>query len=161
MMKTRSGMTRMGWVVGALVGVAVAGAPVQAQSAVPSGAELAAELEAEATRLHAMPGRWADAASLYVAAAQLRQHEDPQARQDLFLAANLYYQAGDKSAAMSALESAGTRAVASGDPALAAQMFANAALVAEEVGLTNEGRRLRSRASDLAYASRPGAPTRG
>lgn len=150
----------MGWVVGALVGVAVTGAPVQAQSVVPSGPELAAELETEAYRLHSMADRWADAASLYVAAAQLRQHEDPQARQNLFLAANLYYQAGDKQAAVSALEAAGTRAVSSGDPALAAQMFANAAIVAEEAGLANEGRRLRSRVADLAYAEGSGSPTR-
>jgi len=150
----------MGWVASALVGVAVAGSPAQAQSAVPSGPELAAELEAEAYRLHTLPDRWADAASLYVAAAELRQHEDPTARQNLFLAANLYYQSGDKRAAVSALESAGTRAVSVGDSALAAEMFANAAIVAEEAGLANEGRRLRSRAADMAYAAGPGASIR-
>jgi hypothetical protein len=124
------------------------------------GPEFAAELEAEAYRLHSMPARWSDAASLYVAAAQLRQREDPQARQNLFVAANLYYQAGDKQAAVMALESAGARAVSSGDAVLAAQMFANAAIVAEEAGMVSEGRRLRSRVADLAYAGGSGTRTR-
>jgi hypothetical protein len=159
-MKTRQGMTRVGWVVGTFVAVAVAGSSAQAQSAVPSGPEFAAELEAEAYRLHSMPARWSDAASLYVAAAQLRQREDPQARQNLFVAANLYYQAGDKQAAVMALESAGARAVSSGDAVLAAQMFANAAIVAEEAGMVSEGRRLRSRVADLAYAGGSGTRTR-
>jgi hypothetical protein len=62
---------------------------------------------------------------------------------------------------MSALESAGTRALASGDSVLAVQMFANAALVAEEAGMRNDERRLRSRAADLAYTRQSRAPTRG
>ena len=153
--------TWMGSFGAAIVAVAVSAAPGVAQSKPLSGAELAAGLEAEAARLQVVAAQWADAASLYVAAAELRQHEDPQARQDLFLAANLYYQVGEMEAAMSALESAGTRALASGDAVLASQMFANAATVAEEAGLRNDERRLRMRATDLADASRGRSPTSG
>lgn len=149
----------MGWVVTAVAAVAVAATPVNAQSARISATELAIRLEAEAVRLQVTSDGWADAASLYVAAAGHRQHEDPQARQDLFTAANLYYQVGDMSRAMSALESAGTRALASGDSVLAVQMFANAALVAQEAGLRNDERRLRSRAADVAYTAEPSGPT--
>lgn len=158
---TKSGMGRQGgWVVGALVAVFVGAGRVQAQGLVPSGVELALALEAEAARLHSVADRWADAADLYVAAAQLRQHEDPQARADLFLAANLYYEAGDKASAVFALEAAAARAAAAGDAVLAMQMFANAALVAEEAGLANEGRRLRSRLAELAQAARGGPAIR-
>jgi hypothetical protein len=155
---TMTGKT-MGWVVTAVAAVAVAATPVNAQSARISATELAIRLEAEAVRLQVTSDGWADAASLYVAAAGHRQHEDPQARQDLFTAANLYYQVGDMSRAMSALESAGTRALASGDSVLAVQMFANAALVAQEAGLRNDERRLRSRAADVAYTAEPSGPT--
>lgn len=130
----------------ALVGPAVA----QSQAAADPGR--AAQLEAEAARLHEQPSRWADAVSLYLSAAQLRQHEDPQARQDLFLAANLAYQLGDLPTAVAALESAGTRAVSGGDAVFATQMFANAAAIAEEAGLRDHERRLRTRVADLASA---------
>ena len=145
------GTMRMGWVVSTL-GLAVALAPAEArsQSADPVRA---AQIEAEAERLHERPGSWADAASLYLAAAALRQHEDPQARQDLFLAANLQYQLGDLPAAVAALESAGTRALSGGDSVFATQMFANAAVIADEAGLGDHERRLRSRVADLAGAA--------
>jgi hypothetical protein len=151
----------MGGVVMAFAAVAAVTAPGRAQSEPISGTELAVELEREAARLQTTAQGWADAASLYVAAAGHRQHEDPQARQDLFLAANLFHQVGDMAGAMSALESAGVRALASGDAVLAAQMFGNAAIIAEQAGMTNEVRRLRIRAADVAYASQAGAPTRG
>jgi hypothetical protein len=144
----------------ALAAAAFAAAPAWAQSEPISGTELAARLEAEAARLQQTSDGWADAASLYVAAAGHRQHEDPQARQDLFLAANLYHQVGDMPAAMGALESAGVRALAAGDSLLAAQMFANAAQVADEAGLRNDERRLRTRASDVASTAAPRGPTR-
>lgn len=151
----------MGWVVTAMTAFTVAAVPAGAQSQPISGSDLATELEREAARLQMTSDGWADAASLYVAAAGHRQHEDPQARQDLFTAANLYHQVGDLPAAMSALESAGVRALSSGDSVLAAQLFANAALIADEAGLRNEERRLRTRAADVAYVERAGAPTRG
>jgi hypothetical protein len=157
MMMTR----KMGWVVTAMAAAAIVHAPLEAQSQPIAGSDLAAELEAEAGRLAQSSDSWSDAASLYVAAAGHRQHEDPQAREDLFMAANLYYQVGDLSGAMSALESAGTRALAGGDAVLAAQMFANAAQVAEQAGMRNEQRRLRTRAADVAYLAQPGSPTRG
>ncbi len=143
---------RKGWVVSTL-GLAmalVAPADARSQSADPVQA---AQIEAEAARLHEQPARWADAASLYLAAAQLRQHEDPQARRDLFLAANLHYQLGNRPAAVAALESAGTRALAGGDSVFATEMFANAALIAEEAGLGDHERRLRTRVADLAGAA--------
>jgi hypothetical protein len=116
----------------------------------PASAEL---LEAEAARIQDQRSRWADAVSLYRSAAALRQQEDPQARQDLFLAANLAYQLGDLATAVDALESAGTRAVAAGDALFATQMFANAAQIAEEAGMTDQERRLRTRVADLASAA--------
>ena len=152
--------TMMGWVVTAAAAVALAAAPAQAQTEPISGTELAIELEAEAARLQGSADGWADAASLYVAAASHRQHEDPQARQDLFMAANLYHQVGDLEAAMAALESAGVRALSAGEAVLAAQMFANAAQIADEAGLRNEERRLRTRAADVASTLQPGGPTR-
>lgn len=115
--------------------------------------ERAALLEAEAARLHQLPNRWADAASLYRAAADLRQREDPQARQDLFVAANLSYQLGDRPAAVTALESAGSRALSAGDSVFATEMFANAAGIAQEAGMVEHERRLRSRVADLAGAT--------
>jgi hypothetical protein len=150
-----------GWVVTAMTAVMVAATPANGQSEPVSGTELAIALEAEAARLQTTSEGWADAASLLVAAAGHRQHEDPQARQNLFMAANLYYQVGDKSAAMAALESVGTRALAAGDAVLAVQMFANAAIVAQEAGLRNDERRLRTRASDVAYTAQSEGPTTG
>jgi len=116
--------------------------------------ERATQLEAEAARLHVLANRWAEAASLYVAAAQLRQREDPQARQNLFLAANLRYQVGDRAGAVAALESAGSRALSAGDSVFATEMFANAASIAQEAGLVEQERTLRSRVAGLAGASR-------
>jgi tetratricopeptide (TPR) repeat protein len=143
----------MGSVVSALgLALALAG-PAEARTQAAADPERAAQLEAEAARLHEQPARWADAVSLYLAAAQLRQHEDPQARQDLFLAANLSYQLGDLEGAVDALESAGTRAVSAGDALFASQMFANAAQIAEEGGMVTQERRLRTRVADLASAA--------
>jgi len=146
------GTKKTGRVVSALGLVLALVGPAAAQSQATADPARAAQLEAEAARLHEQRSRWADAVSLYLSAAQLRQHEDPQARQDLFLAANLAYQLGDLPAAVSALESAGSRAVSGGDVVFATQMFANAALIAEEAGLVNDERRLRTRVADLAGA---------
>lgn len=140
-----------GW-VGTSLAIAAAiamPAPTQGQE----GAERAAELETEARELQSQFDRWADAAALYLAAAQLRQHEDPQARQDLFIAANLLYEIGDGERAIEALESAGVRAEAGGDLASAADMYARAAWVAQQAGQTLDERRLRYKAFDVADAS--------
>ena len=128
-------------------------APPHAGAQTVADPERAAALEMEAARLHEDPNRWAEAASLYVAAAQLRQREDPLARQDLFLAANLSYQLGDRVGAVSALDSAGSRALSAGDSVFAREMFANAANIAQEAGLVERERTLRSRVANLAGAS--------
>ena len=154
------GAKRVGGVVTAVAAAASVAAPVEAQSEPSSGTELAVALEAEAARLQRTSDGWVDAASLYVAAAGHRQHEDPQARQDLFLAANLYHQVGDVQAAMAALESAGVRALAAGDSLFAVQMFANAADIADGAGMTNEERRLRARATNVATTAGVGSSTR-
>jgi hypothetical protein len=115
--------------------------------------EQAAFLETEAARIQQYPSSWADAVSLYLAAAELRQREDPLARQDLFMAANLSYRLGDRPGAVAALESAGSRALSAGDSVFATEMFADAARIAQEAGLVDHERRLRSRVADLAGAS--------
>ncbi len=151
------GTMRMGTVVSGLglrLGLALAFiAPVGAGAQATADPESAMQLEAEAARLSEQRSRWADAASLYRSAAQLRQHEDPQARQDLFLAANLAYQLGDLATAVDALESAGTRAMSAGDAIFARQMFANAAVIADEAGLTAHEQRLRTRVAEIATAA--------
>jgi hypothetical protein len=135
----------------ALAGALAAPAAVVAQSV--ADPERAALLEAEAARLQQFQNRWADAASLYLAAADLRQREDPRGREDLFMAANLSYRLGDRPAAVMALESAGGRALSAGDSIFATEMFANAASIAQEAGMVDHERRLRSRVADLARAT--------
>lgn len=131
--------------------------PMEASPQVPATSEMAEDLEAAAANFHDRPERWADAARLYVVAADLRQREDPEARKDLFKAASLYYQTGDMAGAVSALEAAAARALAGGDPAEARRMFARAAWVARDAGLTADRRRLTDRASRVADAVRPSA----
>jgi hypothetical protein len=133
--------------------LAMAAAPLGAQTQELVDPARAAQLEAEAARLQVLSNRWADAASLYLAAARLRQRDDPQARQNLFLAANLSYQVGDRAGAVAALESAGSRALSAGDSVFATEMFANAASIAQEAGLVEQERTLRSRVAGLAGAS--------
>jgi hypothetical protein len=128
-------------------------APAQTRAQTAADPMQAATLEAEAARLQVYPNRWRDAAGLYRDAAQLRQREDPQARQDLFLAANLSYQVGDRAAAVAALDSAGSRALSAGDSVFASEMFANAASIAQEAGLVDQERQLRSRVAALGGAS--------
>jgi tetratricopeptide (TPR) repeat protein len=121
--------------------------PMEASPQVPPTSEMAADLEAAAARLHDRPERWADAARLYLVAADLRQQEDPEARKSLFKAASLYHQTGDIARAVAALESAAARARAAGDPAEARRMFARAAWVARDAGLTAQRLRLEDRAT--------------
>lgn len=147
------GTMRMGTSV-SIIGLALTlVAPADVRTQTVADPDRAAVLEAEAARLHEQPTRWADVVSLYLSAAGLRQHEDPQARQDLFLAANLAYQLGDLPTAIEALESAGTRAMSAGDALFATQMFANAAQIADQAGLVDHERRLRTRVADLATAA--------
>ena len=145
--------TMMGWVVTTLALTAVLAIPSDVQSQSSQGTQRAAELESEASTLHNQRNRWAYAADLYVAAAQLREEEDPQAQENLLLAANLSFSTGDTPGAMAAFESAGSRVLASGDIVRAAGIFTDAAWVAEKAGLRSDQRRLGSRAVELADSS--------
>ncbi|MEE8148059.1 MAG: hypothetical protein V3T24_10680 [Longimicrobiales bacterium] len=140
----------MGWVVITLAVTAVLAAPSNGQSQSSRGTQRAAELESEASALHDQPQQWAYAADLYLAAVQLREDEDPQAQEDLLLAANLCYEAGETARAIAALEAAGSRALASGDFVRAADMFTDAAWVAQKEGLKTDQRRLTSQVTGLA-----------
>ena len=151
--------TMMEWVVTTLALIAVLAVPSDGQSqaspATPGtrGTQMAVELEFEASRLHAQLDRWAYAAHLYLAAVQLREDEGPQAQEDLLLAANLTYQTGNTEDAIIVLESAGSRALASGDVVRAADLFTDAAWVAKKAGLRIDQRRLSSKAARLADSS--------
>ncbi|MGE0158568.1 MAG: hypothetical protein AB7T31_04095 [Gemmatimonadales bacterium] len=133
--------------------VAALAAPAHTRAQASPDPERAATLEAEAARLQETPSRQADAASLLLAAAGLRRREDAQARRDLFLAANLTYQLGDRAGAVAALDSAGSRALSAGDSVFATEMFANAASIAQEAGLVDQERRYRSRVAELGVAA--------
>ena len=156
--------TMMGWVVVVTLALtAVLAVPSDVRSQFSAGALRAAELESEALSLHNQPDRWAYASALYMAAAQLRAVDDPQAQVDLLLAANLVYEPGNaagpfaalESAAgpFAALESAGDRALVSGDIVRAADMFADAAWVAQKADLRSEQRRLTVKSIELAESS--------
>ena len=140
----------MGWMVTTLAVAAVISAASDLQSQSSTGALKAAELESEAYRLHDQPRQWAYAANLYMAAVQLRADEDPQAQEDLLLAAALGYGTGDAASAIAALESAGSRVLAGGDIVRAAGIFTDAAWVAGKAGLRITLSRLSSRAIELA-----------
>ena len=145
--------TMMGWVVTTLVLAAALALPSDVRSQSSPGTVRAAELESEASRLHNQPDRWAYAADLYLAAVQLREDEDPQAQENLLMVANLSYETGSTAVAIAALESAGSRALASGDVVRAASIFTDAAWVADKAGLRSDHRRLGSRAVRLADSS--------
>ena len=136
----------MGWVVAATAAMAV---PSVGSSQATTGARMAAHIEAEAAKLNNQSHQWTDAANLYLAAAQLRADDDPQAQEDLFVAANLFNTIGNPAGAIAALESAGTRAEASGDIVRAVEMFAVASSVAQEAGLKSEYRRLGYKSAEL------------
>jgi hypothetical protein len=110
---------------------------------------MAVHIEAEASKLHDQSDQWADAADLYVAAAQLREDDDPQGQTDLFIAANLRNAIGDAAGAIAALESSGSRAAASGDYGQALAMFVDGASVARKAGLRSDKRRLDNKSAEL------------
>ena len=124
--------------------------PMEASPQVPPTSQMASDLEEAAGALHHRADRWSEAARLYVVAADLRQQEDPEARRDLFKAASLYYAMGRGAEALAALESAGTRALSSGDAVEARKMFDRAAWVARGAGLKRQERRLTDRATETA-----------
>ena len=63
------------------------------------------------------------------------------------------YETGDAAGAITALESAGSRALANGDVVEAADIFTDAAWVANKAGLRMDHRRLSSRVAQLANSS--------
>ncbi|MEQ1857779.1 MAG: hypothetical protein ABL963_15095 [Longimicrobiales bacterium] len=133
-------------VIGVTLALAFA-RPMEASPQVPPTSEMAADLEAAAGALHHRADRWPEAARLYLVAADLRQREDPEAREDLFRAASLYYAMGRTDEAVAALEAAGARALSDGNGAEARRMFDRAAWVARDAGLSTHERRLAERAS--------------
>ena len=145
--------TMTGWVVTTLALTTVFAAPLDVRSQASTGTQMAVELESEASRLHDQPDRWAHAADLYLAAVQLREDEDPQAQEDLLLAANLRFDAGDTAGAIAALESAGSRALAGGDVVRAADIFGDAVWVAKKAGFRIDERRLYLKVAELAHSS--------
>ena len=145
--------TMMGWVVTTLALTAVSAVPSDVQGQSSPGIQRAAELESEASGLHDQRDRWAYAVDLYLAAVQLRENEDPQAQENLLMVANLSYETGNTEVAIAALESAGSRALASGDVVRAADIFTDAAWVAKKAGLRSDQRRLGSTAVKLAESS--------
>ncbi len=143
----------MGWVVTSLVVTAVSAVPTDAQSQSSANIERAVGLESEAARFLDQPDRWAYAANLYWAAAQLRADEDPQGEEDLRIAANLAFETDNAAGAIAALELAASRVLASGDVVRAADIFSDAAWVASKAGRRVEQRRLTSRVAELADSS--------
>lgn len=153
--------TMMGWVVATFAVATVLAVPSDVRSQSSLGIQKAAELEAEASQLHDQPDRWAYAAGLYLAAVQLRQEKDPQAQEDLLMVANLSFETGNAVGAIAALESAGSRALASGDVARAAEILTDAVWVAKKAGLKSDQSRLSFRVAELARSSElTGAETR-
>ncbi len=64
--------TMMGWVVTAFALATVLVIPADGQSQTSENIQRAIELESEASRFLDQPDRWANAANIYWAAAQLR-----------------------------------------------------------------------------------------
>lgn len=145
---------RMFGVVALAVALALVFArPMEASPQEPATAQMATQLEAAAGELHTQADRWDAAARIYLVAADLRAPQDPEARQDLFKAASLYFASGRPLEALAALESAATKALSSGAYTEAHWMLERAAWVARSAGLTLSERRLTDRAIQVAEGS--------
>ena len=142
--------TTMRWALAATALAALFAQQAEAQDRVLTGEQIAVEMEAAAATLHDRAERWGDAATLYLAAAELRDQGDVQAQKNFFVAANLLLETGDVKGAIAALESAGSRALAAGDGELARERFVDAALVAQRAGLSREHERLSYRTTEAA-----------
>ena len=147
-------MTR-GWVVAvaALMAIGTLGAaPAQAQQI--EGTDVrsarAAILESEAAGLSEQRHKWDYAASLYRAAANIREDGDPKAVHDMVYAGRLSYYLRDLGMAVRDLEAAAQHALAGGDVIKAAHIYTDAAWVAGKDGKTRNQRSLASRAQRLA-----------
>ena len=121
--------TKMGGVVvvAALAALGIGAAPALAQTAQGTSAReaRAAGLESEAKDLSEQKHRWDYAASLYRAAANLREEGDPEAVEDLVYAARLSYYLRDHEAAMRDLVGAAQHALAGGDVIRAAHIYSD------------------------------------
>jgi hypothetical protein len=139
-------------VVAALAALGIGAAPAQAQTAQGTSAReaRAAGLESEARNLSEQKHRWDYAASLYRAAANLREDGDPEAVEDLVYAGRLAYYLRDHEAAMRDLVGAAQHALAGGDVIRAAHIYTDASWVAGKAGKTRDQRAFASRAQRLA-----------
>jgi len=145
--------TTMRWALAAAALAAPFAQQAEAQDGVLTGEQIAVEMEVAAATLHDRAERWADAATLYLAAAELREQGDAQAQKNFFVAANLLLETGDVEGAIAALEVAGSRALAVGDAELARERFVDAALVAQKAGLSREHERLSYRTTEVVTAT--------
>lgn len=110
----------------------------------------AASLEAEARGMSEQKHRWDYAASLYRAAANVREEGDPQAVRDMVYAGRLAYYLRDFGASVRDLELAARHALAGGDVIQAAHIYTDAAWVAGKAGKRRDQRALAARAQRLA-----------
>lgn len=91
-------------------------------------------LEQEAEALRGTMTEWKRAASLYREAGGVRDVSDPKAVDNYMEAARLSYYRGNEGQAVRDFESAGDRALMTGDIVRAAKAFADAAWVAADAG---------------------------
>lgn len=112
--------------------LALTAAPAAAQKDGPEGPEA---LEARALELEGFgPTRYAEAASLYRKAADLRTGGDPRAVNNLLKSGKLYFYAGKRDRAVADLVKAADMALAYGDVLSAATGYLDAGWVANEIG---------------------------
>lgn len=118
-------------------------APAAGSDGPDGGASPGERLEARARKL-ADKGQegWAQAAALYVRAANLRGPSDPAATESLILAGNFYYHADRLEASVLAFRAAGEILLRRGLFAAAAGAFRDGAWVADRAGLTAQAREL-------------------
>jgi len=91
-------------------------------------------LESQAQAFFATPKRYADAAKLYLRAAEIRVAGDPQRITDLMMASRLSYYTGNATRAWEIMERAGEEALAAGDVISAANAFVDASFLAKAAG---------------------------
>lgn len=124
--------------------------PVKVVTALSSRTSARAdEIERRAGELTAHVATWGDAAKLYRHAADLREG-DPTAPASYRMAAWFYSGAGNRGLARKMLEKAGEQSAATGDPAMAAHSYIDAAHAAAEDGRTDLVRKLVAKARMLA-----------
>ncbi len=101
-------------------------------------------------QLYASPGRYEEAAALYLESARLRPADDPQAIECFAMAARLLYYDGQLLRARSTMQMAAERALATGDVVRAANFYIDAAFIALEHRKTDAAWALVQRAEQLS-----------